>query len=102
MTLLYGSLFLVAGASLLAITYGLVSQNGTAGQDQALISFNSRLPGGLKGKDGVFVRRGAVAAGAIDHLPQKRAWAQLPLPAVERVHVTQQTGLARRPWQQRV
>lgn len=66
LTLLYGSLFLVAGALLLAITYGLVSQNATAGQDQALISFNSRLPVGLKGKDGVFVRtRGPGAGGTI-------------------------------------
>ncbi len=66
LTLLYGSLFLIAGALLLAITYGLVSQAGPS-QNQALISFSQRVPDGLKAKgfaDAVFVQRAGAPPGA--------------------------------------
>ncbi|HEV3056131.1 MAG TPA: HAMP domain-containing sensor histidine kinase [Solirubrobacteraceae bacterium] len=78
LTLLYGSLFLIAGALLLAITYGLVSQTGT-GQDQALISVSSRLPDGLKGNDAVFVQSGG-GGGTIRTQGAGKVVAPVPLP----------------------
>lgn len=58
LTLLYGSLFLIAGALLLAITYGLVSQVDTT-QNGTLISFSARVPDTVKGRasSAVFIQR---------------------------------------------
>jgi signal transduction histidine kinase len=58
LTLLYGSLFLVAGALLLAITYGLVSQTQTT--NTALVQFKAKTAPKGGGAQAVFIQ-GAVA-----------------------------------------
>ncbi len=47
LTLLYGLLFLVAGAALLAITYGLVAGGGMSGADQSFVVSRALSPGKL-------------------------------------------------------
>src|SRR5579872_5276231 len=50
LTLLYGALFLIAGALLLAVTYGLVSQTQTT--DTALVQFKAKtVPKGAGTQD---------------------------------------------------
>jgi signal transduction histidine kinase len=66
LTLLYGSLFLIAGALLLAITYGLVSQTQTT--DHALVQFQAKVPPKLGKGPAVFIQR-AAGGGASGDVP---------------------------------
>jgi signal transduction histidine kinase len=59
LTILYGSLFLVAGTLLLAITYGLVSSAKTT--DAALVQFRERAGPKPAAGQAVVIRRGASA-----------------------------------------